>query len=224
MSENRFIAPSSLTGRLAARPAAITRFRSPFPVRFPVAPSTRSRTTSISRSTSWLVAPLVGDDEVGVPVAHFGLAIAGILQSGLVDQHAGAHAARVLEDAAGALVSQRLVGLLDDPLLLHALGQLFGVVLLQLELRAEDHQFVERAFAIGEHQLFASALDQISPRRVMTVALAGPLADVAAAAAGVAVQRAADRAGNADQGFQSGQSLAHRTWRWRAPAWRRRRR
>ena len=49
----------------------------------------------------------------------------------------------------------------------------------------------------------------ISPARVITVAWHGPLADVAAAAAGVAVQRAADRAGNADQRFQSGQSLAH---------------
>ena len=45
----------------------------------------------------------------------------------------------------------------------------------------------------------------ISPLRVMTVARAGPLADVAAVAAGVAVQRAADRARDADERLQAGE-------------------
>ena len=90
--------------------------------------------------------------------------ITRVLQAGLVDQHAGAHAARILEDAAGALMSQRLAGLLDDPLLLHPLGQLGGIVLLELELRAQDHQLVERAFAIGKHQLLARALEDLAAR------------------------------------------------------------
>ena len=42
----------------------------------------------------------------------------------------------------------------------------------------------------------------------MTVAPRRPLADVAAVRAGIAVQRAADRAGNADQRFQAGQAGA----------------
>src|SRR5262245_49970602 len=41
----------------------------------------------------------IGDDVVGVPVAHFGAADASRLQPGLFDERSGVHAARVLEDA-----------------------------------------------------------------------------------------------------------------------------
>ena len=105
---------------------------------------------SISRSTSWLVALLAGHDEVGVAVAHFGLPAAQPLQARLLDQAGGADAPRVLEDAAGVLVAGGLARLLDDPQLLHSLGELARIVLLQLELRAENHQLVEAALQVGE--------------------------------------------------------------------------
>ena len=58
--------------------------------------------------------------------------------------------------------------------------------------------------------------EEIAPLALLDLAFArhdggraGALADVAAAASGVAAQRAADGAGNADQILQPGQSLAH---------------
>ena len=50
----------------------------------------------------------LGDDEIGVPIADHRAADAGPLQAGLLDQLAGAGAAGILEDAAGALVAHRL--------------------------------------------------------------------------------------------------------------------
>ena len=183
---------------------------------------TRSRTRSISCSTSWLVAPGLGDDEVGVPIADFRLADARALQPGLFDQHAGAHAARVLENAAGALMAQRLAGFLDDPLLLHPLGQLFGIILFELERAGQDDQFVERAFAIGKNQLFARSLDDLAGAGHER-GLAGPLADVAAAAAGVAVQARRRSCRECRPGLPGRPAPRAPRSRWPGPAWRRRR-
>ena len=113
-------------------------------------------------------------------------------------------AARILEHAAGTLVPHRLRSLLDDPLFLHPLGQLAGIVLLQLATRLEDHQVVEAALAIVEHQLVGAALVDLAVGGNHR-GLDGPLADVAAVGAGVAVQCAADGAGDADERFQPGQ-------------------
>ena len=84
-----------------------------------------------------------------------------------------------------------------------------GIVLLELELGVEDHQLVEAALAVGEHEVVALALDDVAGAGHHR-GPAGPLADVAAVAAGVAVQCAADRAGNADQRLQPGQPGADR--------------
>src|SRR5438270_11654459 len=69
----------------------------------------------------------VGDDEVGVPVAHFGAADTRALEPRLIDQHPGADAAGILENAAGALVAERLTRLLHDPHLLHPLREFLRV-------------------------------------------------------------------------------------------------
>ena len=61
-----------------------------------------------------------------------------------------------------------LAGLLDDPLLLHPLGELFGSSGFELEPAAEDHQFVETAFTIGKDEIVARR--SMSPVRVITVA------------------------------------------------------
>ena len=97
-----------------------------------------------------------------------------------------------------------------------------GSSVFQLKLALEDHQFVEAALPVGEDQLVALALDDFSGASHDS-SPASPLADVAATAAGIAVQCAADRAGNADQRFQSRPGLRGRPWRSRGPAWRRRR-
>ena len=95
-------------------------------------------------------------------------------------------------------MGHRQVGLLDDPLLLHPLGDLDGVFLFELELGVEDHQLVEAALAIGEHEVVALAVHDFAAAG-HDGGRGGPLADVAAVAAGVAVQRTADRAGDADE-------------------------
>ena len=175
----------------------------------PIRSATRLRTTSISCSTSrvvalgWATIKLACRWLTSAPPTRLAL------QPGLVDQHAGAHAARILEDAAGVLVGHRQVGLLDDPLLLHPLGDLVRIFFFELELGVEDHQLVEAALAIGEHEVVALARDDLAAAGHDGGA-AGPLADVAAVRAGVAVQRAADRAGNADERFESGQARADR--------------
>src|SRR5438552_17763655 len=51
---------------------------------------------------------LVGDDEVGVLGAYFRAADLQALESRLIDQSAGAEAARILEDASGVLAVERL--------------------------------------------------------------------------------------------------------------------
>lgn len=75
-----------------------------------------------------------GKYKIRMPVADFGLADAGAFESGLLDQHAGAYAARIAENTAGTLVAQRLARLFDDPLFLHAFGQLFGIFFFELNL------------------------------------------------------------------------------------------
>ena len=101
-------------------------------------------------------------------------------------------------------MGHRQVRLLDDPLLLHPLGELDRVFLFQLEFGFEDHELIEAALAIGEHEVVALALEDFAAashdggRR-------GPLADVAAVRAGVAVQCAADGARNADERLEAGQ-------------------
>ena len=67
---------------------------------------------------------------------------------------------------------------------------------------------VEAAFAIAEDQVVARALDRLAGggnhgrRR-------GPLSDVAAVCAGIAVQGPADGAGDADEHFHSGQAAVN---------------
>src|SRR5690606_28402258 len=58
---------------------------------------------------------LVGDQKVGVAVAHLAAADAGPLEAGLFDQRTGVQPAGIAEDAAGRLKSQRLRFLLHDP-------------------------------------------------------------------------------------------------------------
>ena len=102
----------------------------------PSCSATWLRIRSISCSTSWLEASRSDDDEIRVPIADFRAADARSLQSSLIDQHSGADAARVFEDAPGALMRQRLIGLLYDPLLLHPLGELLRVFTLQARICA----------------------------------------------------------------------------------------
>ncbi len=166
---------------------------------------TWSRTRSISRSTSLAGAVGLGDDEVGMAVADHGPADSRSFEPCPLDQFACTDAARVLEHAARALMSHGLAGLADDPLLLQALGQLLGIVGLQLNAGLEDRQLVEAAFAIAENQFVAAAGEDFAGVRD-DGGLDRPLADVAAVGAGIGVQRAAERAGNGDQGFQPGQA------------------
>src|SRR5580700_419767 len=53
-------------------------------------------------------AARVRDDEVGVLLADFRATDAAALEAGLIDQRAGAEAARILENASGILGVQRL--------------------------------------------------------------------------------------------------------------------
>ena len=78
------------------------------------------------------------------------------------------------------------------------------IVLLQRATGLQDHQIVEAALAIVEHQFVAAALGNLAVGGDHR-GLEGPLADVAAMGAGVAVQGAAHGAGDADERFQSGQ-------------------
>src|SRR6516165_7187310 len=50
----------------------------------------------------------MSDDEIGMAVAEFSLAVLRSLKSCLIDEPAGAHPAGILEDAAGRLEGQRL--------------------------------------------------------------------------------------------------------------------
>ena len=125
----------------------------------------------------------------------------------MIDQHAGAHAAWVLEDAAGVFVGHRQVRLFDDPLLLHALGDFDRVFFFQLEFGIEDDELIEAALPVGEDEIVAFALNDFAAASHDGCG-AGPLADVATVRAGVAVQGAADSAGNADERFESGEACA----------------
>ena len=84
------------------------------------------RTNSIRRSTSSLVVPGSGDDEIGVDVADFGPADFGAFESGLLDQVAARRPSGFLKmrpifsSRDGCLV-------FHDPERLHAFGQ-FGAV------------------------------------------------------------------------------------------------
>ncbi len=90
---------------------------------------------------------------------------------------------------------------------LHPLGQFLGVFFFQTELSAQDHELVQAAVPVGKHQIVTAARNDFATAG-HHVGRAGPLTDVAAIAAGVAVQRAADGAGNANQRFQSPQASA----------------
>ena len=96
-----------------------------------------------------------------MPVAHLGSANARAFQPCLLDQHAGTHAARILEDAAGDLMSQRLASLLGNPLFLHPFGQFVRIVPFELELTLENHQLVQAALSVGEDQVVTLALKHI---------------------------------------------------------------
>ena len=107
----------------------------------------------------------MGDDEIGVLGADFGAADAHAFEAGLIDQGAGAEAARIFEDAAGILGVQRLgvplvhpdfLGLAHDPL---------GIVLFQLQRRAEDERGGDVGAAIIENQIVLGALEDDSRRR-----------------------------------------------------------
>ena len=87
----------------------------------------------------------MGDDEVGVLLADLRAADPKALERRLIDQRAGAEAARVLEDAAGVLGVQRLAVLLVHPDLLGPLHDLIGVVLFQFE---HGHREDERGAVI----------------------------------------------------------------------------
>ena len=113
--------------------------------------------------------PFMGDDEIGVLLADFGGAHLGPFESCLLDQCRGARPTQVLENAASRQIGHRLARLLDDPLFLQSLGQLFRVVFIQGELGFEDDQFIEVTLPIGKDQLVALPLE-ISPARVMRVA------------------------------------------------------
>jgi hypothetical protein len=95
-------------------------------------------------------------------------------------------------------MGHRQVGLFVDPLLLHSLRELVGVFLFQFELGVQDYQLVETALAVGKDKVAALARDDLSGAGHY-VGAARPLSDVAGLRAGIAVERAADRAGNADE-------------------------
>ena len=115
---------------------------------------------------------------------------------------------RILENAAGALMPQGLAGFLDDPVLLHSLGEIFRIFLLQLELAVQDHQLVEAALAVGESQIIAIALEDVTGAGHHGGS-AGPLTDIAAATSRIAMQRSANTSGDADQWLEPRQSFAH---------------
>ena len=174
----------------------------------PKCSATRLRTSSISFSTSVDLASGATTMKFAFRSLTSAPPIALAFQARLLDQHAGADAAGVFENAAGRFVAERLSGPFDDPLRLHPLRQFLRIVFLQLELASQNRQFVEAALPIGEHKVFALALQDFAGAAHHRGS-GSPLADVAAAAAGVAVQRTADRAGDADERFQPGQPFAH---------------
>ena len=99
----------------------------------------------------------------------------------------------------------RLVLFLDDPDPPHPPHDRFGIFGRQLELGGEDHGLVEVGVAIGEAEVVALAdLDLIG--RVEDRGPADELADRALAAAGIAAQGTPDRAGDAGEDFQAGQT------------------
>ena len=79
----------------------------------------------------------------------------------------------------------------------HVDDEIFGIVPLQAKLRTQNHQFVQRTFAVRKDQILAFSGNDLAGA-IHDRCAAGPLADVAAAAAGVAPQGSAERSGNAD--------------------------
>ena len=76
----------------------------------PKAWRTRSRTCAISASMSAQRALAGVDKKIGVAIADAGVADGEALQAQLVDHAAGGSARRILEDAAGAFLIERLAG------------------------------------------------------------------------------------------------------------------
>src|SRR5262245_15229819 len=95
----------------------------------------------------------IHDDEIRVTIADFGATDARSLQASLIDQHSSADSARVFENAPRALMCERLIRFLYDPLLLHPLGKLLRIFTFKLEMRFKNHELIQAAFAIGEHEL-----------------------------------------------------------------------
>src|SRR4051794_6082362 len=133
-----------------------------------------------------------------MPLAYFRAADLLALQAALIDQHSGTHAARVLEDAAGVLVGHRQVRFFYNPLLLHPLGHHDRIFFFELELGREDDQLVQTTLAIGENQIASLAVNDFAAA-CHEGGARSPLADVAAVAARVAVERAPDGARDANE-------------------------
>ena len=78
-------------------------------------------------------------------------------QAGLRDQCRGTEAARVLEDTSRRLEAQRLIRLALDPGLAQAFHNGIRRLVLEFELSADEHRFIQIAPAVGETQLIAFA-------------------------------------------------------------------
>jgi len=114
---------------------------------------------------------------------------------------------RILENAAHAELTRRLARLGDDPLPLHAFGENFRRLPVQLKRGFQDRQFVQTAGSVPKPQFVALAGYDLA-RSEHDCRRFGPGADVADFCARIAMQRAADRAGDANQRFQPRQALA----------------
>jgi hypothetical protein len=85
----------------------------------------------------------VGDDVIRMTVGHFSSSETRSLQSGLIDECARRDVRRgIPEDAAGELVSVRLIFFLDDPDPPHASHDRFGILGRKFKLCGQDDGLV----------------------------------------------------------------------------------
>ncbi len=148
------------------------------------------------------------DDEARVFLGHLGAADGGAFEAGLLDERSGKVAFRPLERAAGAAVLERLFGLtaFHEVVHLHFDGVRIGLVQLQDD-GGDDEVLVhvvavpvgEACLARGPGTAVAVVVHVVDDHDVV--------ADLSAVGAGVHVDGAADRAGDAEGELQSGKAV-----------------
>src|SRR5262249_35870202 len=119
------------------------------------------------------------------------------------------HSLRIAEQPRCGLKTERLVRLSLDPGFSQAFDDRIRIIPLELELGAQEHRVIQVTPSVGEAELVALA-NLNGALFIAALGRAHEPADLIRALAGISADGAADRAGNPDQGLQSGKTVPRR--------------